>query len=348
MPHASVVVIGSGCAGLTAALYAARANLAPIVFEGRPENKARVPGGQLMWTTVVENYPGFPEGVMGPDLIDLMRRQAQKFGADCRHEIVMAVDLSRRPFRITAQGEESTPPVVYEADALIVAAGADARTLGVHDEMQYMGWGLSTCATCDGALYRGKTVGVVGGGDSAVEEATFLTKFAAKVTLIHRREALRASKIMQDRLFSNPKIEFAWNSAVDGLIGVEKPQRALTGVRLKSTGNGSTRDLAVDGLFLAIGHVPNSAIFEKQLAMTPEGYILTRTALAWKGISAPAGLLEKLPNYGTATSVEGVFAAGDVVDTHYRQAVTAAGSGCAAAIDCEKWLESTHAASAKH
>jgi thioredoxin reductase (NADPH) len=348
MPHASVIVVGSGCAGLTAALYAGRANLAPVVFEGRPENKARVPGGQLMWTTIVENYPGFPEGVMGPDLIDLMRRQAQKFGADFRREIVTAVDLSKRPFRVTTQGEESDPPLVYEADALIVASGADARTLGLPDEMRYMGWGLSTCATCDGALYRGKTVGVVGGGDSALEEATFLTKFASDVTLIHRRDALRASKIMQDRLHANPKIGYAWNSVVDEILGVDKPQMALTGVRLKSTADGSTRDVPFDGLFLAIGHVPNSAIFEGQLAMTPEGYILTRTALAWKGDAAPAGLLEKLPNYGTATSVEGVFAAGDVVDTHYRQAVTAAGSGCAAAIDCEKWLESTHGSAGKH
>jgi thioredoxin reductase (NADPH) len=347
MPHASVVVVGSGCAGLTAALYTARANLAPVVFEGRPEVKTRVPGGQLMWTTVVENYPGFPDGVMGPELIDLMRRQAQKFGADCRREIVTAVDLSRRPFRVTTEGEESTQPQLYEAEAIIIAAGADARTLGLPDEMHYMGWGLSTCATCDGALYRGKKVGVVGGGDSAVEEATFLTRFATKVTLIHRRDALRASKIMQDRLYSNPKIEFAWNSTVSDLFGVEEPQRALKGAQLTSTKDGSTRELYVDGLFLAIGHVPNSAIFEGQLAMTPEGYILTRAALAWKGTPAPAGLLEKLPNYGTATSVEGVFAAGDVVDTHYRQAVTAAGSGCSAAIDCEKWLESKHAA-AKH
>ncbi|HEV3162624.1 MAG TPA: thioredoxin-disulfide reductase [Isosphaeraceae bacterium] len=342
MPHAAVVVIGSGCSGLTAALYTARANLGPIVFEGKPEVKTRVPGGQLMWTTIVENYPGFPDGVMGPDLVDLMRRQAQRFGADCRQEIVTAVDLSRRPFRLTAQGEESTPPQIYEADAVIIAAGADARTLGLANEMHYMGWGLSTCATCDGALYRGRPVAVVGGGDSAVEEANFLTRFADKVTLIHRRDALRASKIMQDRLYANPKIDFAWNSVVADVLGVNDPQRAVTGVRLESTDDGSSRDLPVDGLFLAIGHVPNSAIFEGQLAMTPEGYILTRTALAWKGIAAPVGLADKMANYGTATSVDGVFACGDVVDTHYRQAVTAAGSGCAAAMDSEKWLEQAH------
>jgi thioredoxin reductase (NADPH) len=327
MPHAAVVVIGSGPAGLTAALYAARANLAPIVLEG-PE-----PGGQLMWTTLVENYPGFPEGVMGPDLLDLMRRQAQKFGADTRFESAAAADLARRPFRVKTEAAE------YTADALIIAAGASARRLGLDSEWHYMGYGVSTCATCDGALYRGKRVAVVGGGDSAVEEATFLTRYATQVTLIHRRDTLRASKIMQDRLFANPKIDYAWNTTVAEVLGVDEPHKAVTGVRLRSTKDGSTRDLPVDGLFLAIGHTPNTRIFEGQLAMTPDGYILTRTALAWAKIAAPEGLIDRLPNYGTATSVEGVFAAGDVVDTHYRQAVTAAGSGCAAAMDCEKWLE---------
>jgi thioredoxin reductase (NADPH) len=330
MPHAAVIVIGSGCSGLTAALYSARANLAPIVLEG-PE-----PGGQLMWTTTVENFPGFPDGVMGPDLLDMMRRQAQRFGADTRFETVSKADLSKRPFHLTTEAGE------YTADAVIIASGASARTLGLPKEMHYMGYGLSTCATCDGALYRGKEVAVVGGGDSAVEEATFLTRYANQVTLIHRREGLRASKIMQDRLRANPKIAYAWNAEVAELLGADEPHRALTGARLKSTADGSTRDLALDGLFLAIGHTPNTKPFEGQVAMTPEGYILTRTALAWKGIAAPEGLIDRMINFGSATSVEGVFAVGDVVDTHYRQAVTAAGSGCAAAIDSEKWLESSH------
>jgi thioredoxin reductase (NADPH) len=206
--------------------------------------------------------------------------------------------------------------------------------------MHYMGYGLGTCATCDGALYRGKRVGVVGGGDTAVEEATFLTRFASQVTLMHRRDALRASKVMQDRIYANPKVDYIWDSQVDQYLGVDEPYRSLTGVRLRSTRDGTTRDVPFDGVFLAIGHSPNTAVFEGQLAMTPEGYLLNRTALAWRGVVAPEGLLDRMPDYGTATSVEGVFAAGDVVDTHYRQAVTAAGSGCAAAIDCEKWLES--------
>jgi thioredoxin reductase (NADPH) len=225
---------------------------------------------------------------------------------------------------------------------LIVATGASARWLGI--EGPYRGNGVSTCATCDGRFYQGKEIAVVGGGDSAVEEATYLTRFATKVTLIHRRDALRASKIMQDRLMKNPKIRYAWNSVVDSIHGEKAgPVDVLTGVKLRSTKDGSTRDLKIDGLFLAIGHVPNTAIFKGQLAMTPDGYLLTRTALAWEGVEAPAGLIDRLPNYGTATDVEGVFACGDVVDTHYRQAITAAGSGCAAAMDCEKWLESTGA-----
>jgi thioredoxin reductase (NADPH) len=338
MSQSAVIVMGSGSAGLTAALYTARANLSPLVFEGHE------PGGQLGLTTVVENFPGFPDGVMGPDLMDMMRRQAQRFGADCRYETVIEVDLSSRPFRIRTSTDARDPEAetkLYEARALIVATGAAARTLGLPRELHYMGYGLSTCATCDGALYRGKEVAVVGGGDSAVEEATFLTKFARKVTLIHRRDTLRASKIMQTRLFENPKVECLWNYGVGEYLGSDEPHRALTGVRLVSTRDGSTREVVLDGLFLAIGHTPNTAVFEGQLAMTSEGYILNRTALAWKGIGAPEGLLDRMPNYGTATSVEGVFAAGDVVDTHYRQAITAAGSGCAAAIDCEKWLESS-------
>ncbi|QEH37351.1 Thioredoxin reductase [Aquisphaera giovannonii] len=338
--HASVIIIGSGSSGLTAALYASRANLAPLVFEGRE------PGGQLTLTTSVDNFPGFPEGIQGPELMEQMRKQAQRFGARTLWESAYAVDLSKRPFRVQTTDDPSGDPSSgtlrdYTADALIVATGASARWLGI--EGPYKGNGVSTCATCDGALYRGKEIAVVGGGDSAIEEATFLTRFASKVTLIHRRDTLRASKVMQHRLESNPKIDYAWNSVVDSILGERfNNVDILNGVRLKSTKDGSTRDLKIDGLFLAIGHIPNTSIFKGQLATTPEGYLLNRSALSWKGVEAPAGLLDSLPNYGTATSVEGVFACGDVVDTHYRQAITAAGSGCAAAMDCEKWLESLH------
>ncbi len=335
--HSAVIIIGSGSAGLTAALYASRANLAPLVFEGKE------PGGQLTLTTSVDNFPGFPEGIDGPELMDLMRKQAQRFGAVTKWETVFEVDLSKRPFKVKTTDDPSGDPSSgdvreYTADAVIVATGAAARWLG--NEGPYKGNGVSTCATCDGALYKGKEIGVVGGGDSAVEEATFLSRFASKVTLIHRREDFRASKIMQDRLEKYPKIEYALNAVVDEILGEKDGNLAvLKGVRLRSTKDDSTRDLPIAGLFLAIGHVPNSAIFKGQLAMTPEGYLLTRTALCWKDVEAPAGLLDSLPNYGTATNVEGVFACGDVVDTHYRQAITAAGSGCAAAMDCEKWLE---------
>ncbi len=336
MSHSPVIVVGSGSAGLTAALYTARANLRPIVLEGRE------PGGQLTWTTVVENFPGFPDGVLGPDLMDAMRKQAQKFGADCRYETVTAVDFSQRPFKISTSADPRDPAAdtaEYTADAVIIATGASARTLGIDQEMHFMGYGLGTCATCDGALYRNKHVGVVGGGDTAVEEATFLTRFASKVTLIHRRDTLRASKVMQQRILSNPKVDYIWDSEVVGYRGVEEPFRSLKGVTLQSTRDGSTRDVPFDGVFLAIGHSPNTSVFQGHLEMTPEGYLLTRTALAWQGVVAPAGLIDRMVNHGSATSVEGVFAAGDVVDTHYRQAITAAGSGCAAAIDCEKWLE---------
>ena len=339
MSHSAVLVIGSGSAGLTAALYSARANLAPIVLEGHE------PGGQLTWTTAVENFPGFPEGVLGPDLMDNMRKQAQRFGADCRYQTVTEVDLSQRPFKVKASADAHDPDAEtfeYTADAIIVATGASARTLGLDKEKHYMGYGLGTCATCDGALYRGRKVAMVGGGDSAVEEATFLTRYASQVTLIHRRDSLRASKIMQKRIFDNKKIDYIWNASVAEYLGVDEPHRALTGLRLKMA-DGSTRDVNYDGVFLAIGHSPNTSVFKGKLAPTPEGYVLTRTALAWDGIEAPAGLRDSMANYGSATSVEGVFAAGDVVDTHYRQAITAAGSGCAAAIDCEKWLEAQHA-----
>lgn len=341
MQHTSVLILGSGSAGLTAALYAARASLEPIVLEGRE------PGGQLTLTTSVENFPGFPEGIMGPELMDLMRAQARKFGADTRFETGIWCDLSQRPFRIRTTLDPSGDPNgetrEYSCDALIVATGASARWLDIPSEQPFKGHGVSTCATCDGALYRGKPIAVVGGGDSAIEEATFLTRFATKVTLIHRRDQLRASKVMQKRLFDNPKIELAWNSVVDEVVGAQEPVKQLTGVKLRSTVDGSTRNLAVDGLFLAIGHVPNTHLFQGQLALTNAGYLLNRTALAWQNHDAPESLsLDHFANYGTATTVEGVFACGDVVDTHYRQAITAAGSGCAAAMDCEKWLESRH------
>ncbi len=338
MSHSAVIVIGSGSAGLTAALYAARANLSPLVFEGKE------PGGQLTLTTAVDNFPGFPEGVMGPELMDLMRKQAQRFGADTRWETVVEADLSQRPFRVKTTDDPSGDPNSgtireYTSAALIIATGASARWLG--NEGPFRGEGVSTCATCDGHFYRDKENAVGGGGDSAVEEATFLTRFASKVTLIHRREELRASKIMQDRLFANPKIEYAWNSVVDEVLGETEPQKRLTGVKLKNLKTGKRRTLKIDGLFLAIGHVPNTKLFEGQVALTNAGYMLNRTAMAWENHDAPEGLsLDAFPNYGTATTVEGVFACGDVVDTHYRQAITAAGSGCSAAMDCEKWLES--------
>ncbi len=338
--HSAVIIIGSGSAGLTAALYAARGNLAPLVFEGKE------PGGQLTLTTSVDNFPGFPDGVEGPELMELMRKQAQRFGAVTKWETVFEVDLSKRPFRVRTTDDPSGDPSsgdvrTYTADSVIVATGASARWLGI--EGPFQGNGVTTCATCDGALYKGKEIAVVGGGDSAVEEATFLTRFASKVTLIHRRDELRASKVMQDRLKRFPKIEYAYDSVITKILG-DKDDGFLTlkGVELKSTKDGSTRDLKISGLFIAIGHDPNSSIFKGQLATTPEGYVLTRTALAWKDVEAPAGLLDTMPNYGTATNIEGVFACGDVVDTHYRQAITAAGSGCAAAMDCEKWLETQH------
>ena len=340
MSHSKVVIVGSGSAGLTAALYTARANLAPIVLKGRE------PGGQLTWTTEVDNFPGFPDGVMGPELMERMERQAARFGADCRFETVLEADLSKRPFRLVVttdpSGDANGERREYTADALIVTTGASARWLDdVAGERPFRGQGVSTCATCDGAFYKNRPIAVVGGGDSAVEEATYLTRFASKVTLIHRRDSLRASKIMQDRIMANPKIEFAWNSKVAEVYGELEPHKVLKGIKLESTKDQSIRDLPIDGLFVAIGHVPNTSVFKDQLAMTPAGFLLTRNALAWENSEAGNLKLGDLKNYGTATNIEGVFAAGDVVDTHYRQAITAAGAGCAAAIDCEKWLEAT-------
>ena len=302
--HEKLVIIGSGPAGYTAAIYAARANLTPLLFEGMQ------PGGQLTITTEVENYPGFAEGVMGPELMERMKGQAERFGTRFVSGEVTRVDLASRPFRLWTDGEEFT------ADALIVATGASAKWLGIPSEKAYQGKGVSACATCDGFFFRGVDIAVVGGGDTALEEASFLTKYASKVYLVHRRNELRASKVMQERARKNPKIEFVWNQAVEEVLGDGK---SMTGLRLKSTKDGSTSELKVQGFFLAIGHEPNTGIFKGQLDMNEVGYL---------NVNAPS----------TRTSREGVFAAGDVADPNYRQAVTAAGSGCAAAIDAERWL----------
>lgn len=300
----NVVIIGSGCAGLTAAIYAARANLKPTVIDGHEQ------GGQLSLTTHVENYPGFPDGIMGPELIENMRKQAEKFGAEFKAGAVSEVDLMRRPFKITA-GKDT-----YETRALIVAAGASARLLGLQGERELIGRGLSTCATCDGYFFRGKPIAVVGGGDSAMEEANFLTRYANKVYLVHRRNEFRASKIMIDRAKANEKIEFVTPFAVEG---IHAPNGQVDGARLRNVQTNETRDLTVDGVFVAIGHDPNSTVFKGKLDMDQNGYLLA--------------------NHGSLTSIPGVFVAGDVVDHRYRQAVTAAGSGCMAALDAEKFLE---------
>jgi thioredoxin reductase (NADPH) len=299
-----VVIIGSGCAGLTAAIYAARANLSPLVLEGHE------PGGQLSLTTHVENFPGFPDGILGPELIENMRKQAQKFGAQFKAGTVSEVDLTERPFKIKAGNE------VYEAKSLIVAAGASARLLGLKGEKELIGRGLSTCATCDGYFFRGKPLAVVGGGDSAMEEANFLSRYASKVYLIHRRNEFRASKIMIDRAKANEKIEFVTPYVVDEILS---PTGLVNGVRLRQTQTGQKREIALDGVFVAIGHNPNSMVFRGKLEMDDNGYLIAR--------------------HGSLTSVPGVFIAGDVQDHRYRQAVTAAGSGCMAAIDAEKFLE---------
>lgn len=313
MSHRQVIIIGSGPAGLTAAVYTARANLEPLVIEGEPSSTSDQPGGQLMLTTEVENFPGFPEGIMGPELMGRMREQAQRFGAVMLTEKVTRVDLSSTPKRVWVRDTE------YTADAVIVSTGAQSLMLGLEAEQRLIGHGVSTCATCDGFFFRGQEIAVVGGGDSAVEEATFLTKFASKVYLIHRRGELRASKIMQDRALSNPKIEMRWNSTVTEVFG----EQQLEGVQLTDTVTGEVSRLDVSGLFIAIGHRPNTDLFRDVLAMEDTGYLVTEPG-------------------STRTDVAGVFACGDVQDHTYRQAITAAGSGCMAAIDCERYLESLH------
>ena len=299
-----VIIIGSGPAGITAALYAARADLAPLVFEGVAA------GGQLMITTDVENYPGFPDGIMGPELMDRFRKQAERFGATLHASDVTEVDFSGRPFKVYVGADE------YETESVIIATGATARFLGVPGEETLIGRGVSACATCDGFFFRDKEILVVGGGDSAMEEALFLTKFASKVTIVHRRDEFRASRIMATRALQHEKIDVIWNATVDEVLG----DTGVTGVVLRDTVTDKTRQVETDGVFIAIGHVPNTSLFEGKVTLDAKGYV-------------------DLEGPGTATNIDGVFAAGDVADTVYRQAVTAAGTGCSAAIDAERWLE---------
>lgn len=310
-----VVIIGSGPAGLTAAIYTARAGLDPVVLEGEPSSTSDQPGGQLMLTTEVENFPGFPEGIMGPELMMNFRAQAERFGA--RMETVKAsrVDLSERPFKVWV-GDPAAPEPTHLAKTLIISTGAKSLMLELPNETELIGHGVSTCATCDGFFFRDQEIAVVGGGDSAIEEASFLTRFASKVTIIHRRDELRASKIMQDRAFANPKIEFLWNNEVREIKGDGR----LEGIVVENNQTGERSELGVTGLFVAIGHRPNTDLFVDQLAMKDNGYLITQSP-------------------SSRTSVDGVFACGDVQDDVYRQAITAAGSGCTAAIDAERWLE---------
>ena len=303
--HRKVIIIGSGPAGLTAGLYTARAKLNPLVLEGTQ------PGGQMTITTDVENYPGFPDGILGPELMDKMRQQASRFGAVCRYETVTEVSFSERPFKIkTEKGE-------YTGDSIIISTGASALFLGVPGEEEYMGRGVSACATCDGFFFSNQEIVVVGGGDTAMEEATYLTKFAKKVYIVHRRDELRASKTMQERAKKNEKIDFIWNTEIDEIVGDEN---AVNGVKLRNVKTGEKSDFPVEGVFMAIGHTPNTGIFEGILDMDDVGYL-------------------SVNNGSTQTNIEGVFAAGDVADHVYRQAITAAGTGCMAAIDAERWLE---------
>ena len=310
-----VVVLGSGPAGLTAAIYAARGELKPVVLEGEPSSSSDQPGGQLMLTTEVENFPGFTHGVLGPELMVSMRAQAERFGAEIHTERASRVDLASAPFGIWI-GDPNVPEPTLRARALIVATGARSLMLGLENEARLLGYGVSTCATCDGFFFREKRIVVVGGGDSALEEALFLTKFGDSVTVVHRRKELRASKIMQDRAFKNEKITFRWDSVVSDVLGNER----VTGVRLRDTNSGEESDIGADGVFVAIGHAPSTEMFVGQLTIDEAGYLVTHD--------------------GTKTNVPGVFACGDVQDHEYRQAVTAAGSGCMAAIDAERYLAS--------
>jgi thioredoxin reductase (NADPH) len=304
-----LVILGSGPAGLTAALYSARANLSPLLIEGL------APGGQLTITTDVENYPGFEHGIQGPEMMDVFRRQAARFGTRFVVGDASAANLRIRPFELIV--EEG----IVRCEALIISTGASAKLLGLESEQRMMGYGVSACATCDGAFFKDKDVVVVGGGDTAMEEATFLTRFCTKVTIVHRRNQLRASKIMQERAFKNPKIAFIWDSVVEEIYG--EPRSGVRGVRLHNVVNGTTSEVRTDGVFMAIGHQPNTRIFTDQLEMDELGYIRVRSG-------------------STYTNIDGVFAAGDVADRVYRQAVTAAGTGCMAAIDAERWLEAQH------
>ena len=311
----NVIIIGSGPAGLTAAIYTARANLAPLLIEGELSSTSDQPGGQLMLTTEVENFPGWPDGIMGPELMGRFREQALRFGTEILTNKVSRVDLSSSPFGVWI-GDPTAPEPTHRAKSVIVSTGAQSLMLGLPEEARLLGHGLSTCATCDGFFFREHDIAVVGGGDSALEEALFLTKFAKTVTIVHRRDELRASKIMQDRAFANEKIRFAWNSGVSAIHG----EQTVSGMTLVDTNTGEERELAVTGVFVAIGHRPNTDLFVGQLDLEDNGYLLTHA--------------------GSHTNVEGVFACGDVQDHVYRQAITAAGSGCMAAIDSERWLES--------
>ena len=314
-----MIIVGSGPAGLTAAIYTARADLEPMVVEGEPSSTSDQPGGQLMLTTEIENFPGFPEGLMGPELMANMRAQSERFGASFATAKVTKVLMDSKPFALYTSDQQDQDEPAFTCDALIVATGARSLMLNLENENELIGHGVSTCATCDGFFFRGQDIAVVGGGDSALEEALFLTKFANTVTIIHRRDSLRASKIMQDRAFKNEKITFAWNKVVTEIHATDA---VLSGITLEDTVTSETTTLNVTGLFVAIGHSPNTDIFKGLLEMDDAGYIIT--------------------NNGTRTSVDGIFACGDVQDHTYKQAITAAGSGCMAAIDVERWLESQH------